>query len=226
MALASLGLAAVPAMEWNVDVPHSGIDFGVKHFFTPVRGSFEEYEAVLFYDRRNPEESSVRVRIDVASVNTASERRDQHLLSADFFEAERHPHITFESREVEAVSDTELRVRGPLTIEGVTREVELPVTLLGHREVPADMPEMPGGDGDRQLRDRPHPGPAGLRGGRRELGGHRRGRQRGGRPDRRGGEPLTGTVPAGRRSDGGGRTTARGRKGGPGSRTGVRASPG
>ena len=145
MALASLSLAAAPAMEWNVDVPHSGIDFSVKHFFTPVQGSFEEYEAVLLYDRENPEESSVRVRIDVASVNTANARRDEHLLSGDFFEAERHPHITFESREVEAVSETELRVRGPLTIKGVTREVELPVTLLGHMEVPADMQEMLGG---------------------------------------------------------------------------------
>ncbi len=146
VALASLSIAAAPAPdEWNVDVPHSGIDFSVKHFFTPVAGSFEDYEAELLYDAANPENSSVTVRIDVASVNTANERRDAHLMSEDFFEAERFPAITFRSEKVEVVSGTELVVRGPLTIKGVTREVELPVTILGRKEIPAEMQEMLGG---------------------------------------------------------------------------------
>lgn len=146
VALSTLTIAAGPAPEvWNVDVPHTGIGFSVKHFFTPVRGEFTDYEVTLNFDKEHPENSSVTARIAVASIDTGNERRDGHLMSADFFDAETYPYITFESREVVRVDDDELVVRGPLTIKDKVHEIELPVKILGVREIPAEMQEMLGG---------------------------------------------------------------------------------
>ena len=89
IAMAALTIAAGPAPEaWNVDASHTGINFSVKHFFTPVQGQFDDYEVDLVYDRENPANSSVTVRIDVSSIETHNERRNNHLLSGDFFEAD------------------------------------------------------------------------------------------------------------------------------------------
>ena len=146
IAVASLMIAAGPApMTWNVDVPHTGIAFSVKHFFTPVQGQFDDYEIELTYDRENPENSSVRVSIDVASVDTGNDRRNNHLMSADFFEAETYPYITFVSETVRQVAPDRLIVSGPLEIKGQVHRVELPVTLLGVKDIPAEMKEMLGG---------------------------------------------------------------------------------
>ena len=146
LALTSLMIAAGPApMLWNVDVPHTGIDFSVKHFFTPIHGEFDEYDIELLSDCENPENSTVRVSIDVASVNTGNDRRNNHLMSGDFFEAEAHPYITFVSESVQQIADDKLLVRGPLTIKGQSRDVELPITILGVKDIPAEMREMLGG---------------------------------------------------------------------------------
>ncbi len=146
LALATLTLAAGPApVEWNVDASHSGIEFSVKHFFTPVSGQFDEYDIELLFDRENPSASRVAVRIDVSSIDTGNEDRDAHLLSADFFDAEKYPWITFESDEVRVNGDGRLIVSGPLTIRDRTRRVELPVELLGVKEIPSEMQAMLGG---------------------------------------------------------------------------------
>jgi len=146
LALASLTIAAGPApIEWNVDVPHTGIEFTVNHFFTPITGEFDNYEVNLVFDRENPANSSVEVRIDVQSVNTGSERRDTHLQSGDFFDAEQYRWITFKSEEVLATSGNTLLVRGPLTIRDQTHQVELPITILGVKDIPAEMQDMLGG---------------------------------------------------------------------------------
>jgi polyisoprenoid-binding protein YceI len=146
LALATLTIAAGPTpMKWNVDVPHTGIEFSVNHFFTPVSGKFDDYQIDLTFDRENPANSSVEVRIDVQSINTGNERRDNHLLSGDFFEAEKYPHITFRSEEVRAQGENELIARGPLTIKDKTHQVELPIRILGIKDIPAEMREMLGG---------------------------------------------------------------------------------
>jgi polyisoprenoid-binding protein YceI len=143
--LAATTLAATPvatAESWNVDRPHTEINFSVKHFFTPVTGAFEDFDIDLVYDPENPAASTVDVRIAVSSVNTGNERRDEHLRSADFFEAASHPHITFRSTSVRAAGENRLVARGPLTIKGVTREIELPITVLGIQDIPAEMQGM------------------------------------------------------------------------------------
>jgi len=142
---AGVGETATSAAAWVVDAPHTKVQFSVNHFFTPVTGGFDEFEVTLDYDAENPEESSVEARIAVAGVNTGNERRDNHLRSADFFAAEEHPYITFRSTSVTQSSDGWLIARGPLTIRGTTREIELPIELLGVQEIPGDLREMLGG---------------------------------------------------------------------------------
>ncbi len=132
------------ADAWAVDRAHTEVNFSVTHFFTPVTGSFDDFEVTLEYDADNPENSAVTARIAVASVNTGNERRDDHLRTPDFFAAEQHPYITFESTSV-SERDGQLIARGPLTIRGETREVELPIKLLGIQPIPEEMQEMLGG---------------------------------------------------------------------------------
>lgn len=146
--LAAATLAATPAMTteaWNVDKAHSEINFKVNHFFTPVSGSFEDFDIDLQYDAANPASSSINVRIAVASVNTGNADRDQHLRSEDFFEAGAHPDITFRSTSVRQVSADQLVATGPLTIKGVSQTIDLPIRVLGVQEIGEEMRPMLGG---------------------------------------------------------------------------------
>lgn len=146
IALSALLIGAGPGpVVWNVDVPHTGIEFTVKHFFTPIKGQFDDYEIELMYDRQQPANSSVSVRIDVASVNTGNEERNNHLMSEDFFEADKYPYITFSSEQVTQVSPDELLARGPLQIKDRVHEVELRIKLLGVKDIPEQMRAMLGG---------------------------------------------------------------------------------
>ncbi len=121
------------------------MNFSVKHFFTPVTGTFSSYDVDLVFDPDAPENSTVTVSIDVASVDTNNERRDNHLRSPDFFDAETYPQMTFESTSVREVSPNQLLARGNLTIKETTKEIELGINLLGIADLPAEMQEMMGG---------------------------------------------------------------------------------
>lgn len=131
--------------SWNVDHPHSEINFKVTHFLTPVSGTFRSYDVDLHYDRETPENSSVEVRIDVSSIDTRNEDRDAHLMSADFFDAEKYPEMVFESDWVERLGPNELVAHGRLTIKGRTRKLDLPITILGVKDVPAEVGDRLGG---------------------------------------------------------------------------------
>jgi polyisoprenoid-binding protein YceI len=148
-AVALVALAATPRLEvpmvWNVDGAHTEINFTVKHFFTPVTGSFEDFDVDLVFDSEDVSNSHVSVKIAVASVNTGNEKRNKHLQSADFFDAESHPYITFESDDFRPTSDGSFVAVGDLTIKGVSRRIELPIELLGVQPIPEDMRDMLGG---------------------------------------------------------------------------------
>jgi polyisoprenoid-binding protein YceI len=131
--------------DWSTDKAHTEINFSVKHFFTPVSGSFGDYDVDLDYDSQNPENSSVTARIQVASINTGNEKRDGHLRTGDWFEAESYPEITFKSTSVRNEGDDQLIATGPLSIKGQSREIELTIALLGTREIPEQMQQMLGG---------------------------------------------------------------------------------
>lgn len=132
------------AEVWKVDDPHTEIKFSVNHFFTPVTGRFEDFEVEIDYDEEEPSNSRVQAKIAVASVNTGNDKRDAHLRSADWFDAEKHPYMTFESTSVRQLGD-KLVARGNLTIKEETREVVLPITVLGKKTIPPPMQEMLGG---------------------------------------------------------------------------------
>ena len=124
------------ATEWVIDASHSKVGFEIRHFFTPVNGSFDAYEAAVYFSPDDLENSSINVTIDVKSINTANERRDGHLLSEDFFNAEEWGTITFSSNEIKSAGGNEFVAVGELTIRDVTKQIELPFTLLGVMDHP------------------------------------------------------------------------------------------
>lgn len=124
----ALPAPAQDAGKWEIDRAHSAASFAVKHFgVSTVRGSFTNITGTVIIDDKNLANSSVDVTIDATTVNTQNERRDNHLKSADFFEVEKFPTITFKSRKVEAAGAGRARVIGDLTMKGVTKEVVLDV---------------------------------------------------------------------------------------------------
>jgi polyisoprenoid-binding protein YceI len=118
--------------RWNIDTSHSGVHFTVRHMVVAkVRGSFERWQGVVDFDEEKPSASKVSVRIEAASLATREEKRDAHLRSADFFDVERYPALTFESTRVEKLDGNDYRVAGELTIHGITRSVVLETEYLG-----------------------------------------------------------------------------------------------
>jgi polyisoprenoid-binding protein YceI len=112
--------------NWNLDATHSNAGFSVRHLMIAnVRGEFRQLSGTLQYDPTNVENSSVSVTIQTASIDTREPNRDAHLKSADFFETEKYPEITFNSTAWQHKNDDELIVKGNLTMHGVTREVVL-----------------------------------------------------------------------------------------------------
>jgi polyisoprenoid-binding protein YceI len=124
------------ATSWQVDKSHSAINFTINHFFTPVDGTFNDYEAEVIFDPADLGSSSIDVTIDVASVNTRNERRDGHLQTDDFFNAERYPHIRFVSNRITQDGENSFVAHGELTIRDVTKEYNLPFELLGVMDHP------------------------------------------------------------------------------------------
>jgi len=131
VALLLLPLAAsAQPTTWVVDPVHSNVGFKVRHFLTPVSGQFEEFSGTIVYDADNPSSSSVEMVVQAESIDTDNERRDGHLRSPDFFDVTNHPTLSFKSKKVAAVGDN-LAVTGDLSIRGVTKEVTIPVQVLG-----------------------------------------------------------------------------------------------
>ena len=121
--------AALAADEYNIDPAHSSVEFAVKHMvISTVKGNFADFSGVLMYDQNDPTKTSVDVVIKAASIDTNNDKRDNHLRSADFFETEKYPDITFKSTKIEKTKDG-LTMTGTLTIRGVSKEVSMPVQL-------------------------------------------------------------------------------------------------
>lgn len=119
------------ASTWSLDPDHSAAQFKVRHLMiSNVRGNFEKISATLHLDDRDITKSRVEVSIDVASINTGVNKRDDHLRSLDFFDATKFPSMTFVSTRVEKAGPGKLNVTGNLTIKGITRPVVLRVDGL------------------------------------------------------------------------------------------------
>ena len=115
------------AGTFALDASHSHVGFAVRHMMVSnVCGEFTKLAGTVTYDAEQPEATRVEVTIDVASLSTREEKRDAHLRSADFFDAENFPHIKFVSKSARRRGDG-LEVVGDLTIHGTAREVKLAV---------------------------------------------------------------------------------------------------
>ncbi len=116
------------ATTWNIDPAHSAAEFKVKHMMiSNVKGKFSGLSGVLSLNEGDPSASTVQATIPVASLSTADDQRDAHLKSADFFDAEKFPTLTFQSTAVKATGAGEYAVTGNLTMHGVTQSVTFAV---------------------------------------------------------------------------------------------------
>ena len=123
--------------RWQIDSSHSGIHFSVRHLvIAKVRGQFSRWTGTLEAPGSDFARGSLDVVIDASSIDTGVADRDAHLRSADFFDAERYPEITFKSTSVIPTAPDRLGVAGALTIKGVARDVVLDVEVLGQATDP------------------------------------------------------------------------------------------
>lgn len=136
LALAAAGILGgsplFAAMEtYKIDPVHSNVGFSIRHFASKVPGRFNKFEGTIALDPKDLSKGSVNVSIDVGSIDTAIADRDNHLRSADFFDAEKHPKMTFQSTRVKPMGPSKAQVEGTLTLRGVTKPVTLDVEVLG-----------------------------------------------------------------------------------------------
>lgn len=138
--LAAAALAAAPAgaKTFTVDPDHTGVTFQVRHLFTYVDGRFRTFQGTIEYDPSAPDRTKVRGTIDVTSIDTNVAKRDEHLRSADFFDAGRFPKIEFVSTGVSDVdrATNSGTLTGNLTMHGVTKPVALRAQFLGEATDP------------------------------------------------------------------------------------------
>ncbi len=124
-------------MKWTLDPSHSEINFTVRHMMiSNVRGRFEKFDVDLALDPDNPTVSQVVATIDANSINTRDEKRDAHLRSPDFLNADAFPTLVFKGRQVERVGSHNARITGDLTIRDITRPVVLDAEYNGMSKSP------------------------------------------------------------------------------------------
>ena len=122
------GVCAAETQTWEIDPNHTTSQFSVRHLgISTVRGVFEKTAGTVVYDAADPAKTQIEATLDVSSVNTRIDRRDNDLRSPNFFDVAKYPTITFKSKKAEVESQGKLKVTGDLTIHGVTKEVVLDV---------------------------------------------------------------------------------------------------
>ena len=129
--LAALASPLQAADTWVIDKNQSSAQFQVRHFVSKVGGRFTDFAGTIVADAAKPENSSVEFTVKTASIDTDQEQRDKHLRSADFFDVEKYPEITFKSSKVTPKGNNQFDVAGTLTMHGVAKPVTLPVAYLG-----------------------------------------------------------------------------------------------
>jgi polyisoprenoid-binding protein YceI len=128
--LAAISSVALANETYKFDQSHSTIGFTVHQYLGTTHGKFTKFGGKIDIDRDHPENSSVTARIDVRSIDTGIQKRDDHLRSPEFFNAEKYPEITFKSRSVKRTGPQSGDILGDLTMHGVTRRITLHVELL------------------------------------------------------------------------------------------------
>lgn len=116
---------------WSIDIPHSSIGFVVKHMvIAKVRGNFNDFNGIIHFDENNLTAGSAEFTVQMASIDTDNEKRNDHLKSADFFDVEKYPMMTFKSKSVSGNNEN-FQIVGDLTIKDVTKEVTFDCEYFG-----------------------------------------------------------------------------------------------
>jgi polyisoprenoid-binding protein YceI len=122
---------AIPTGDYKVDASHSLIGFSIRHFeISFVRGRFKDFTGMIHYDASDAGKSSVEFSAKIESIDTGVTGRDNHLRSADFFDAAKYPEMTFKSTKVEKKGNNYV-LHGDFTLKGVTKQISFPFTLAG-----------------------------------------------------------------------------------------------
>lgn len=130
-AMAAFSTTAFAGEKYEIDASHSNISFTVRHMVVAkVSGSFKKFSGTIIYDEQDVTKSSVTVTIKTTSIDTDNERRDNHLRSGDFFNAATDSAITFVSKKIEKRGEGYVAI-GDFNMRGVTKQIELPFTILG-----------------------------------------------------------------------------------------------
>ena len=129
---AKVAYAPIPAGEYKIDPAHSTIGFAIRHYeINWVDGRFKDFEGTVRYDDKDVTKSSVEFTAKATSIDTGVEARDKHLRTADFFEVEKYPTLSFKSTRVERKGNDAYVLHGDLTLKGVTKPVQLPFRVAG-----------------------------------------------------------------------------------------------
>ena len=130
MSTAAVQIPGYVAGTWTIDPVHSEVSFLVRHMMvSKVRGRFDKFEGTIV-TAEDPLASSVTASVDLSTINTGQEQRDAHIRSADFFEVEKHPHMTFASTGIR-VDGGDFKLDGDLTLKGVTKPVSFDLEVNG-----------------------------------------------------------------------------------------------
>jgi polyisoprenoid-binding protein YceI len=123
--------------DWKLDKVHSNISFSVKHMvISTVTGAFKDYDIVFKAKKEDFSDASVEAIVKVASISTENEKRDTHLKSDDFFNAEKYPEIKFKSKSFEKMGEGKYKIMGDLTIRDVTKQVAFDAVYNGSVKAP------------------------------------------------------------------------------------------
>ncbi|EKN65327.1 hypothetical protein BABA_21066 [Neobacillus bataviensis LMG 21833] len=123
--------------KWALDPSHSSVDFSVRHMMIAnVKGTFNSFNATIEADPADLTTANIEFSIETGSVDTRSKDRDGHLVSADFFDVENHPNMTFKATNIEKTDEGEYNVTGDLTLRGVTKQETFAVTFEGQGKDP------------------------------------------------------------------------------------------
>ena len=135
-ASAAIATQAAHKSTWKIDTTHTHAEFAVRHLMiSTVKGRFADVQGVVHIDESDFTKSDVQVTIGVASIDTREPQRDAHLRSADFFDVDNFPQLTFRGTRIDGKGDA-FKIVGDLTIRGTTREVVLDVSTEGRAKDP------------------------------------------------------------------------------------------
>ncbi len=126
-----IGTQPTWAAVYNLDADHTTVSFKIRHLFSYVRGTFNQFEGTFEYEPAKPDTWKANATLQAASIDTRVEKRDNHLRSKDFFEVDKFPMITFVSTQVTDVAPAGAKLHGNLTIHGVTKPVVMDLAVHG-----------------------------------------------------------------------------------------------